>query len=541
MAIETIIGAMQRKCVKCPLVALWLVVAIAITEAQSVDPFVIGMGQQVMEMHPQESYTVSEAQFFTAIYEGLVVYDSLALEVQPGVAAKWEIEDEGRRYRFHLREEARYWNGDQVEAAHFIAAWRELLNPQKNSYYSFLLDPVVGAQAYREGTTGDYSQVGISAPSPSELLIELAHPAPYFLATLAHYSLSPIHPRMQKIKDWRRFPAVLSNGPYVVAAQNSNEIHLTLNEHYWDRENIAIPTIYVMLGRDEAHLAQGIRDNKIDWVPSGLRLGENTPPETIIINPLLGSSFFFFVANKAPWNDRRVRRALALLAPWDRIRDNSIYTFPATSLLPRTPLYEPLAGIAQQDQEEAWMLLQEAGYPRGEGLPPMIIKIPSSSEDKRITALLREAWNKSINLTVQIEELASERYYSALKDSNYTIGRFSWIADYLDPLSFLQLWISNSNLNDARFSSEEYDALIQRSMLERGRERLLTLREAEAILVNGALLLPINHTLALNFINLNRIGGWSPNLLDIHPVKFFYFKKGAPIPGVALRHLRGHY
>ena len=534
-------SAMQRGHVKYLLVALWFAVAIA-TEAQSADPFVIGMGQQAIEMHPQQSYTVSEAQFFTAIYEGLVVYDSLALQALPGVAEKWEIEDEGRRYRFHLREEARYWNGDRVEATHFVAAWQELLNPQKNAYYSFLLDPVMGAQAYREGTISDYSQVGISAPSPSELLIELTHPTPFFLATLTHYSLAPIHPRMQKIKDWSRFPAVLSNGPYVVAAQNSNEIQLTLNEYYWDRENIAIPTIYIMLGRDKAYLAQGIRDNKIDWVPSGLELSETIPPETIIINPLLGSSFFFFVADKMPWNDSRVRRALALLAPWDRIRDSSIYTFPATSLLPRIPRYEPLAGIAHQNREEAWALLQEAGYPRGEGLPHLVIRIPSSSEDRRIALLLKETWNKNINLMVQIEEVASERYYSTLKESNYTIGRLSWIADYLDPLAILQLWTSSSNLNDARFSSEEYDALIQRSILERGGERLQTLRKAESILVDGALLMPINHTLALNFINLNRVGGWSPNLLDIHPVKFFFFKKGAPIPGVAaLHHLMGHY
>ena len=501
--------------------------------AQNTTTFVMGMAETTLELHPHKSYTVSEAQFFTALYEGLVGYDPATSRVVPGVAERWEITNEGRRYHFYLHADAAYWNGDTVEAQHFVQAWRALLDPAQSNFYSFLLDPVEGAAAYRTGEVSDPAVVRVEAPSPHELVIYLHYPAPYFLATLAHYSLSPIHPRAHRIEDWNALPAVPSNGPYVASSRSDSEIILIANRHYWDRENVAIPTIRIVRTNDAEQLAKGIATGEIDWVLSGLGFDDTIPPESVVVNPILGSSFLFFVADRPPWQDNRVRRALALLAPWDTIRDSAIYSFPTSSLIPRLPGYTGAEGIVQEDRNEALALLREAGYSWGEGLPALTIAVPDSAEDRRIATLLAEAWRQNINLTVHIQEIENNDYYSALKEGGYTIGRYTWVGDYLDPLTFLQLWTTESNLNDAKFSDAEYDELIAQSMREIGAARYSTLAQAERIVLEGALLMPINHSVALNFINLNRIGGWSINVLDIHPVKFLHFKKGAPIPGVA--------
>ncbi len=108
------------------------------------------------------------------------------------------------------------------------------------------------------------------------------------------------------------------------------------------------------------------------------------------------------------------------------------------------------------------------------------------------------------------------------------------IGDFADPYTFLQMWLADSNLNDARYNDPEYEEIVARSMTQEGAERWKTLAEAEKLLIEGGTVLPISYTPALNVIDTNEIEGWFPNPLDIHPFKYFSYAAFRPLPGVAL-------
>ena len=205
----------------------------------------------------------------------------------------------------------------------------------------------------------------------------------------------------------------------------------------------------------------------------------------------------------------------------DLIRSSRFVYIPTARLIPQLPSYPESKAITESSKAEGLQLLAEAGFPGGEGLPELVIKIPGSFESRRIALLMKQTWTEQLSADVQIVEFSYDTYYDELKKEDYTLGTISWIGDFPDPLTFLQMWTSDSNLNDAGYSGPRFDDIIDRSMTETGKDRYRTLSEAESILLSDAVVLPVNHLPAWNVIDLFEIDGWFPNPLDIHPFKYF--------------------
>jgi peptide/nickel transport system substrate-binding protein/oligopeptide transport system substrate-binding protein len=143
------------------------------------------------------------------------------------------------------------------------------------------------------------------------------------------------------------------------------------------------------------------------------------------------------------------------------------------------------------------------------------------------------AWKEILGFNVRVEVIPGERYFQSMKEGGYTIGSSTWIGDFADPYAFLQMWRRDSNLNDARLDDEDYETLIERSMSEEGNVRMATLAEAEKLLLERGVVLPIYYQPALNIVDTGELDGWYPNALDIHPFKYLSFKAYRPLPGVA--------
>ena len=508
--------------------ALW---AVPLCAAER--PFVVAINDAAVELHPQRSFTVTEAQIFTAMYEGLVNYNPRTLQAEAAVAERWSVSDDGRVYTFYLRESARYWNGDAVVAAHFKDAWMAALSPQGDSYFSVLFDVIEGAAAYRNGLV-DSAEVGIAVIDQQTLQVTLAAPTPFFLSTLCHYSFAPIHPRMQQVADWNTSELLLSNGPYVLKEVTGEALVLMQSDTYWDYNESNFEALhYVFIDQEEDAFAR-FASGEIDWVMSGFGESVARYGSALQVNPILGTNFYFFMADKKPWNDASVRRALALLVPWDEVRSREHYTFPSASLVPAIPGYTQQEGIQEADATEAMRLLEKSGYSDGDGLPTLVIAVPDSVEDRRVAQIMAQAWREALDVEVTINSVPGAEYFEFVElDGDYTIGRISWIGDYVDPLAFLQLWGSDSNLNHARYRDTEYDNLLWRAMEEEGAERMTSLRMAEGIIIDGALVLPVNHSVAINAVDTERIAGWYTNVLDIHPVKDITFQVNFLQPNVA--------
>jgi len=502
--------------------------------AGSAGEFVISFLSGNVQLNPVYSYTSSEAQIYSGLYEGLVGYHPLTMEPVPAVAERWDVSDDGLVYTFYLREDARFSNGDPVTASDFRETWLRVIDPDTEAAYNFLYDVIDGVRAYRAGRTTDSRDVGIRVIDDTTLEVRLHQPATHFMRILCHHAFVPLHPDLRRTDDWSGFSSLPTNGPYRLVERSDDELLLRRNPRYWDAENVEIGQIQILFtGEDEAtSVTDRFNRGVIDWVTGGMDLSEVQFPEMIVVNPLFATTYYFLRADVEPFSDDRIRRALALLLPWDEIRSAEIHLSPATTLVPPIPYYPEVEGITEQRIDEAMALLDEAGFSRGVRIPEISVHIPQGEETMRVAEIMQQSWEEHLEVSVDIQVTPYPAYFDALGESDFTVGTVSWIGDFADPLTFLQMWISDSNVNDAGFTNLRYDRLIDDSMVERGETRYEILGRAEELLLQTGTVLPVSHSPSINLIDLKAVDGWFPNPLDVHPLKYLRFTEQEPVPGV---------
>jgi peptide/nickel transport system substrate-binding protein/oligopeptide transport system substrate-binding protein len=501
------------------------------------DELTVVFSRQQVELDFRKSYFASEAQIFTAIYEGLFSYHPFSLEPVPAVAERWEISEDKMLWTFTLRRNARYWNGDIVRAQDFRAAWLSLLEPSRESPYSGLFDVIEGAWDYRNGIETDPDKVGIQTPNDRTLVVKLNAPASFFPAMLCHHSFSPIHPSMINRTSWSppetgNWTPPVSNGPFRIISMDDNSIVMQKSDRYWDQRRVALNKIIIKFARSADEASHLWNSGEARWIAGDVNIEALTDRSGIQINVMFATHYYFIRSEEEPWSDKRVRRAMVLVLPWDEIRRG--YYLPAETLIFPVAGYPQVEGISEADYEEALRLMEEAGYPDGHGMPELVIRLTPSQDAQRVGGLMAVTWKEKLGINVRVEVIPFDRYFQSLKESNYTIGSSTWIGDFADPYTFLQMWRRDSNLNDARLNDSDYEELIDRSMMEEGNVRMTTLAQAEKLLLDRGVVLPIAYHPALNIVDTGELDGWYPNALDIHPFKYMAFRSYRPLPGVAM-------
>jgi peptide/nickel transport system substrate-binding protein/oligopeptide transport system substrate-binding protein len=520
--------------------ALLLLPLAAATAQNGGDTLVINFLPSDLNFNPLITYTTSEAQIYTGLYEGLVSYDPFSLDPIPAVAERWEVIDDGLRYRFYLREDARYSNGDPVLASHFKDTWLRLLAPATDAAYASLFDVVEGAAAFRRGEERDPDSVGIRVAGPRILEIQLERRATHLLRILCHHSFVVIHPDMLDGGDFSDPTAIPYNGPFRVSELSGPEsaggrMILEPNAEYWDRRRIELDAVEIRFNDDATTVTEAFNEGEIHWVRGGIDFDTATRPEELVVNPLFATTYYQLTAHKAPFDDARIRQAFALALPWEAIRDPEVWFVPANTLVPSLPSYPVADGIVEQDLERARQLLEEAGYPNGEGLPEITISTPFAVENDFVAEQMIIAWEEELGATVRAETIPYPRYFEYIEEEQFMVSTISWIGDFADPLTFLDMWTTGSNLNNSRYTNSAYDELIAEASGLTGDERYEMLSEAEAIILNDGIVLPVSHSPSINLINRELVDGWYANPLDIHPLKYLQFAAGGPIPYFAAK------
>jgi len=507
-------------------------------EVRDLTELTVAFSSHEIELDFRKSYLASEAQIFTAIYEGLFSYHPLTLEPVAALAEKWELSADKTQWTFTIRQDARFSNGEPVRAEDFRAAWLSLIDPERESPYSSFFDVIDGARDYRNGIEKNPDKVGIIAKDTNTLIVKLKTPASFFPAMLCHHSFSPIHHSMINKSEWSPAGAQagwqppVSNGPFEIITMNEESIVMRKSNYYWDSDRIALKRIIIKFtetAEDAAHLWNS---GEARWISGEVDIDALTDLSGIQVNVMFSTHYYFIRSAAEPWNDKRVRRAMALVLPWEEIRGD--YYLPAKSLIFPVHGYPDVDGIVEANYEEAIELMNEAGYADGKGLPELVIRLTPSRDSARVAGLMANAWKNILHFNVRVEIISYDKYFQSLKEDGFTVGSTTWIGDFADPYAFLQMWRNDSNLNDARFNDPDFEALIDRSMIEEGAVRLATLAEAEKLLLDRGAVLPLCYNPALNIIDTGEIDGWYPNALDIHPFKYMSFKTLRPLPGVAI-------
>jgi oligopeptide transport system substrate-binding protein len=492
------------------------------------EEFVVAFNVLDFQLDPHHSIYSAEAQLFTAAYEGLFTYDPNSLEPVRAACRSSSRSQDGKTYTFYIRDEAAWSDGSPLLAGDFRNAWLRALDPATKADYGEFFDVIAGAHDYRTGKTSDPASVGITVIADKILQVKLSSRADYFTRLLCHHSFSPIHPSMLAAKDWRAALPFPVNGPYAFKSFDSSGLLMVKNEKYWDAASVKVPRIRAIFTDDDADATRRFDDGEIHWLAGPMDFKTLLGQGSIQIGLMFSTHYWFFDCGTAPWSDRDVRRALTLLLPWDELRSKDKYLAPADTLVLPFAGYRSAKGITAVDQAEAMRLLEKSGHKNGAGLPKVTILIPEGGDDaKRVSLLIKDAWEKLPELAVEIKAVPSASYFSSIrsgaKAGGWTLASTSWIGDFADPLAFLQMWAKDSNLNDARLDDAEFDRLLDAAALKTDSERLDALALAETRLLSGGAVLPLYHSLAANVIDTDFIDGWYPNALDIHPFKYLDF------------------
>lgn len=499
---------------------------------------ILGNGSEPKGLDPHLVTGVTENKIISALLEGLIAYHPTDdMEPAPGMAERWERNENATVWTFYLRE-SRWSNGDPVTAHDFVFSWQRMLEPTFGAEYANMLYIVQNAEAYHRGEIEDFSQVGVEALDSRTLRVTLRGPTPYFLSMLKHYSWFPINPAviekhggmLKRDSDWTRPENYVGNGPFVLEEWVTNRIvRVVRNPDYWDAETVSLNEIHFMPienanAEEQAFLAGQLHHTgtvPVDKIPFYKR----NQPGLIRIEPYLGVYFYRFNVTREPLDDPRVRRALNLAIDRESIVENITKAdqIPAYGYTPAGMQGYPTPQPLTYDVGQARRLLAEAGYPGGEGFPKVSLLFNTSDGHRRIAEAIQEMWKANLGIDIELENQEWKVYLDSQSNLDYDISRSGWIADYMDPITFLDMYTTGNGNNDTGWSNPRFDELInlaQESTTEEAHFQYLL--EAERILLDELPVMPI-YWYTRVYLHDPRVQGWAPKLLDNRPYKHVFF------------------
>ncbi len=486
-------------------------------------PFTIIDSVHLYNLDPHTANYSSEAQILTGLYEGLFAYDPFSLEPVPALIADYKISRDKLRWTFTLKEGAHFSNGEEITAQTFKDSWLSLLNPATEAPFASLLDCIKGAAEYRSGR-GGASEVGISVQGKYQLTLRLAAPTEHLPSILCHHSFSAVHQDRS-----------VYSGPFLLESYDGSQLRMKKNPQYHDAANVALEEILVIQSDNTVENSYLYNTGEADWVLSVADIGSIIDYNSVLINAEFATEYLFFKSHKAPWNQASFRNALLAAMPWDELRGNTFV--PATTLIYPIGNYTAPAGLADYDLEEAKLLLAQAKEEAGMAADaPLEITIAVSDTEyaKNQAEILLQSWSQ-LGITVHLSITPIQRYLDSIPSWDADLFSYTWIGDFADPLAFLELFRSDSTLNESHWANKEYDRLLQEAAFATGEKRQELLSAAEDVLLSDGMIIPISHPVTLNVIDRQRVKGWHLNALDIHPLKHLYLEKiTVSIPNLVL-------
>lgn len=486
-----------------------------------------GNGSEPDSIDPQLARMEAAMTILRDCYEGLV---SLAPDGRPvpGVAESWTVSEDGQRYAFRLRANARWSNGDRVVAADFVAAWKRLVNPATASQYALMLEPVANATDIVAGRKSQ-DELGVSAPDDSTLLVELAEPSPYFLAMLSHPSSFPVHrPTLAaKAKEFARPDVAVTNGAFVPKAwEIGSHILAVRNPYYWNDASTKLDAVRYVHVADPATELTRFRAGDLDvtyTVPPGevRRLRDDLPGQ-LHVAATVGVYYYGFALDLAPFKDAlELRQALAMAVDREVLAQQVLGDGerPAYGWVP-----PGIAGYAPQEFDwskldakarigQAQRLYREAGYSASRPLK-LELRTSKSPLHDRIALAVTAMWKDHLGAEVSLRSEDFRVLKAAVDAREAPLYRGSWIGDYNDAYSFLQVLKGGFGINLPRYRSGPYDAALARAAVAAPGERAAYLATAERQLLADVPVIPLYFYVSKHLVS-PRVHGWYDNVMNV--------------------------
>ncbi len=486
-----------------------------------------GNGAEPDSLDPQLARMDSALNILRDAYEGLT---SVGRDggVVAGTAESWSIAEDGLTYVFRLRSAARWSNGDRVTAGDFVAAWRRLVDPATASQYAQMLEPVAGARAVFTGLE-PAERLGVEAVDDLTLRVHLAAPAGHFLAILSHPSTFPVH-RATLARHGSGFsrPGVaVTNGAFTpVEWQVGASIRSARSPHYWNAAQVALDAVRYHHVVDPAAELARFRAGQLDVTyalpPGPAEALRDAATSGLHVAPQLGVYYYGFALDREPFaSSQQLRQALAMAIDRDTLATRVLGggEIPAYSWVPPgVDGYEPgtfswagLDGAARRT--EARRLYAEAGY-SVERPAEFTLSFNKSPLHDRIALAVTAMWQEVLGARVTLRAEEFRVLKQTIDAREVQIFRGSWIADYNDPYSFLQVLRSGFGINLPRYRDEGYDALLDHAATTRDGERAALLAEAERRMLDAVPVVPLFFYVSKHLVAA-RVEGWYDNVMNV--------------------------
>ena len=382
------------------------------------------------------------------------------------------------------------------------------MSPALASEYAYQLWYIKNGEAYSSGKIIDPEEVGVKATDDYTLKVELESPTPYFLSLLTFTTYLPVCKNVvEKNPDWAKSTTdYVSNGPFKMKEWvHKDKIIVEKNPNYWDANVVKLGEItFTMVESGTTELAM-FESGQLDFAtnPPPVEFDRLKKEGKLTIEPYIGTYYYLFNTTKAPFNDKKVRKALTFAIDRKSIVEN-ITKGEQKIALAYVPYgiqdatsdkdFRVMGGdfFTDNNVEEAKALLSDAGYPNGKGFPKFQLLYNTSEVHKSIAEAIQQMWKENLGIDCELVNQEWKVYLDNRSKLQYDIARAGWIGDYPDPTTFLDMFVGNSGNNDTGWNNPQYNDLIAKAKNEKDNWlRMTLLHQAEEVLMDELPILPI--------------------------------------------------
>jgi oligopeptide transport system substrate-binding protein len=462
-----------------------------------------------------------------AVNEGLTRLDKDG-KVQQGIAEDWSVSKDGLTYTFKLRD-AKWANGDPVTAHDFVYSWKRTLDPNTKSTYSFMVEWIKGGSAYHTGK-GSADDVAVKALDDKTLEVKLEHPVPFFLELMAFPVFYPQNQKFVESKGDKYATSpdtLLANGPFkMVDWKHEQSATLVKNDQYWDKDKVKLNKVTFQVVKDSAAALNLYESGDLDRTLGLVRDQVDTYKDSkeFSVESELTAGYVMYNQRVKALTNAKVRQALTYAIDADAYVDIVYHngTQPATGLIPngvnvKEGEYRKLAGDLikrKENASKAKQLLEEGLKELGLNEFPKGLKLTANDDDsnKKAAEFVQEQWRTKLGIEVDVETLPLKMRLAKARQHDFDLMLAVWAGDYNDPMTFLDLWLSESGFNYVNWKNSEYDALIKKAQAEAdAKKRTELMIEAEKLLMKE---MPIGPTFFRGQAYLTKpyVKNWHPSV-----------------------------
>ncbi len=489
----------------------------------------LGNAGEPQTLDPHRYNLRLEETILTDLFLGLTAMNGKG-EIVPGAAASWEVSEDGLVWTFALRDDLKWSDGHPLTAADFVYAFRRLLDPATAASLAYFMYPLKNARAVNAGERPPAS-LGVHAPDPHTLVIRLERPYPHLPERLLYPTGYPVPGHViEKVgDDWVKADHWVSNGAYTLREwRPQSHVALVANPHF--PEPVAMKEVYYHPLANEQNAYNRYRAGEMHAVggfpANELAHVKRTMAEHLRISPLLSMIYLVFNTGRPPFDDARVREALALVIRPEVLTDKVQRTgnYPATSFVPflvdgydpPAPAVADLPPSGRADRARA--LLAAAGYGPDNPLE-VTLRYFDEGDGKRTNLAIASFW-KGIGVRTALHHTELKVHFSDLRQGDFQVAQAGWIGEN-NPAHYLDLLVSDAgNVNYGRYRNPAFDTLMFRAReLPDIAGRYALMREAEALAMSEHPVVPL-WTLAVKRLVHPDLKGWHENKRDVHPARF---------------------